>query len=72
MLQNDTAVFMLSHGIPSRPNAMTGGAWERGRQSPNAASKLKGPCIIVRRNGSRTDGSISQKAANPEAGETAT
>jgi hypothetical protein len=36
----------LSHGIRARPNTMTGGAWERERQLPNAALKLKGPCII--------------------------
>ena len=42
---------MLSHEIPLTPNTMTGGAWERERQLSRAASKLKGPCIIVRRNG---------------------
>ena len=54
----------LLHGIPLRPNTMTGEAWERARQLPCAALKLKGLCITARRSGSRTDGSISQKAAN--------
>ena len=57
---------------PSRPNTITGRAWERERQLPRAASKLKGPCIIVRRNGSRKDGLISQKVGNPEAIKTLT
>jgi hypothetical protein len=43
---------------------MTGEAWERARQLPCAALKLKGLCISARRSGSRTGGSISQKAAN--------
>ena len=43
---------------------MTGGAWERERLLRRAALKLKDPCITARRNGSTTDGSISQKAAN--------
>ena len=49
----------LLHGIPLRPNTRTGEAWERA-----PALKLKGLCITARRSGSRTDGSISQKAAN--------
>src|SRR4029077_13647872 len=49
---------------PSRPNTMTGGAWEHERLLRRAALKLKDPCITARRNGLRTDGSISQKAAN--------
>ena len=72
MLQNDTAVF---HAFAWNPVKAEYDDWrgrERERQLPRAASKLKGPCIIVRRNGSRKDGLISQKVANPEAGETAT
>jgi hypothetical protein len=41
---------------------MTGGAWERERLLRRAALKLKGLCITARRNGSTTDGSLSQKA----------
>ena len=68
MTKDDTAVFTLSHGIPSRPNTMTGGAWERERLLRRAALKLKDPCITARRDGSTTDGSISQKAGNLAAG----
>ena len=73
MLQNDIMSFsMLLRGIPLRSDMTTGEAWERERQLPNAASKLKGPSIIARRNGSRTDGLISRKAASPALGETTT
>jgi hypothetical protein len=64
MLQTILPFSTLLHGIPLRPNTMTGEAWERARQSPCAALKLKGLCITARRSGSRKDGSISQKAAN--------
>jgi hypothetical protein len=63
MLQNDTAVFHAFAWDLPRPNTMTGEVWEREQQLPNAALKLKGLCITVRKNGLRTDGSISQKAA---------
>ena len=62
----------LLHGIPLRPNTMTGEAWERARQLLCGALKLKGLSITARRSGSTTDGSISQKAGNLAPGETAT
>ena len=71
MTKDDTAVFHAFAGIPSRPNTMTGGAWERERLLRRAALKLKGLCITARRNGSTTDGSISQKGSNLAPGETA-
>jgi hypothetical protein len=52
------------HGITLRSNTMTGEAWGRAQQLPSAVMKLKGPSITAQRNGSNTDGWISQKAVN--------
>ena len=73
MMKDDAAVFhaFASKSMQGRIRC-TGGAWNASGYCERAALKLKGLCITARRNGSTTDGSISQKAGNLAAGETAT
>ena len=64
MVKDDTAVF---HAFASNHVTVRYDDWRGMGTRPamaSAALKLKGPSITAQRNGSKTDGWISQKAVN--------